>query len=938
MHAVGTRARLPAARCLRAQSQAHVQALATTLLTAHRYENTRLSGITTPLISRLDTRQIRLVSSQPNGAPDKPEGNEKEDGKEKEEDIIQPAASTETTESPPETKSKPLFNPPSGSGRGRGGNGSGSSTGLPPVTLPPWFMDAYVKVSNSENSGSASAAKVWDKKWPYIQPGTSEDQGSVQDIGGIWASSEQRGEGEVDTPEQAIGRELLSTVSAELNARPPPGKATATKDSKRRPVSLLYVHNYKGSRVANDIVGHIAEDLGADVVHLDAVKLARVVGPYLGSTLYFGRENISMLGYTAAEANGRAAPASPSADSEDDFVIRGGMNVMKFLRPAEDRATWDDLKLKQVLREIVNAPEIKMKTNDAENTKKRRLILHIHNYVELNMTTEGISILNRLRTIVDRLWQEGSSVIIVGSASNDSTATPQWHAKVKELSIRDCYPIVFSPNSDELPGLKSWEKDDYLQDNLASINWMLECLKFDPAYVEISPKNFKSESSEAIEELITRLSSGILSNHWVFRLATQAIGLQRYKDGPLDISTLADALRQMKKVDEARLSTLGVQKSSRPESATAPHLPPSPLESLISLGNAITSETGPGKADSLPNNMNLDDEEKKLLAGLVNVDDIYTTFNDVIAPPEVRDSLIALTTLSLQHPKAFSYGVLARERIHGCLLYGPPGTGKTLMAKALAKGSGANMLEISAASINDMWVGNSEKNVRAVFSLARKMSPMVVFLDEADALLGSRGRQPNRGGQRETINQFLREWDGLTNALNTQQIFVMVSTNRPQDLDEAVLRRLPRRILVDLPLKDGRLAILQSLLRDEALDESVSLEKIATTTELYSGSDLKNLAVAAAMEAAKEELVAKNCHTGPEAYEFPTKRTLSKRHFDKALKDISASISEDMQSLKSIRKFDEQYGDARRKKKKTHMGFEVVPQVISSEEVRVRNK
>lgn len=186
---------------------------------------------------------------------------------------------------------------------------------------------------------------------------------------------------------------------------------------------------------------------------------------------------------------------------------------------------------------------------------------------------------------------------------------------------------------------------------------------------------------------------------------------------------------------------------------------------------------------------------------------------------------------------------------------------------------------------------------------------------------------------RETINQFLREWDGLTNALNTQQIFVLVSTNAPQDLDEAVLRRLPRRILLDLPLRASRLAILQSLLRDEILDPAVSLEQLASNTELYSGSDLKNLAVAAAMEAAKEELAAKEADV---SYEFPAKRILTKAHFEKASKDISASISEDMQSLKALRKFDDQYGDARRKKKRSRMGFEVVPQVTKSEDAMIR--
>lgn len=123
------------------------------------------------------------------------------------------------------------------------------------------------------------------------------------------------------------------------------------------------------------------------------------------------------------------------------------------------------------------------------------------------------------------------------------------------------------------------------------------------------------------------------------------------------------------------------------------------------------------------------------------------------------------------------------------------------------------------------------------------------------------------------------------------------------------------------------------MLRDELLDPAVSLEQLAADTELYSGSDLKNLAVAAAMEAAKEELVKKEADV---AYEFPAKRILIKAHFEKASKDISASISEDMQSLKALRKFDEQYGDARRKKRRGHMGFEVVPQVAKSEDAKIR--
>lgn len=887
------------------------------------------------------------MSSQPNGSnpPEKPESaNDDEEGKDNGEPAQPPMNSeaSETSESPAEPKKQQLFAPLSG-GRNRSSNGTATNTGLPPVDFPPWCLDEHVQIWRTKDD--APRNRLWNKLGRYFRS-DQEDSTSARELGGIWASSVPEAEGSQDTPEQAIGRELLSTVSAELDAKPPPTRAT--KDPKRRPISLLYVHNYKGSRIANELVSHIGDDLGADVVHLDAARLARIIGPYLGSTLYFGRGNMSMLGYTAAEANGRSLSAASTPDSEDEYLVRG-MGVMKFLSPGrDDRASWDDLKLSHVLKEIVNCPSVKRKQGGSEPSKPKRLILHVHNYVELAMTTEGASILDKLRTIVDRLWQEGSSIVIVGSASNDMAASARWHTKVKELST-ECYPIVFSPNADDINELKAWEKLDCLQDNMDNINWMLSCLNSEPIRVQLPAQDASESDSEPrpdLDALIKSLSGGIYSNHWVYRLSTQAIGFARRDKAVLDASTLAHAYKQMELVDKLRSNLL--ESRSAASSTTLPSS--SPLESLVTLGNTKNSEAGQASGRPKPPPSNLDEEEKKLLTGLVNVDDIHTTFDEVVAPPEIRDSLMALTTLSLQHPKAFSYGVLARERIHGCLLYGPPGTGKTLMAKAVAKSSGANMLEISAASINDMWVGNSEKNVRAVFSLARKMSPMVVFLDEADALLGSRGRQPNRGGQRETINQFLREWDGLTNALDTQQIFVMVSTNRPQDLDEAVLRRLPRRILVDLPLRDGRLAILQSLLRDEVLDASVSLDKLATDTELYSGSDLKNLAVAAAMEAAKEELAAARAGVGgggdgggdggssSQALEFPARRTLTLAHFDKAVKDISASISEDMQSLKAIRKFDEQYGDARKKKKKSHMGFEVVPHEARSEDARVRNK
>lgn len=315
--------------------------------------------------------------------------------------------------------------------------------------------------------------------------------------------------------------------------------------------------------------------------------------------------------------------------------------------------------------------------------------------------------------------------------------------------------------------------------------------------------------------------------------------------------------------------------------------------------------------------------EKKLMSGVIEADKMSTTFNDVHAPIETIESLQTLTTLSLIRPDAFKYGVLASDKIPGLLLYGPPGTGKTLLAKAVAKESGATMLEVSAADINDMYVGEGEKNVKALFSLAKKLSPCVVFLDEADAMFSARSNHGRRVSHRELLNQFLKEWDGMSN--DSGSAFIMVATNRPHDLDDAVLRRLPRRLLVDLPTESDRTEILKIHLRNEALADEVSIPELAKKTPLYSGSDLKNLAVAAALSAVREENAMAKAHKekGEEGeYEYPEKRTLTNKHFDVAIDEITASVSEDMASLKDIKKFDEQYGDRKgRKKKQPKWGF-----------------
>lgn len=252
----------------------------------------------------------------------------------------------------------------------------------------------------------------------------------------------------------------------------------------------------------------------------------------------------------------------------------------------------------------------------------------------------------------------------------------------------------------------------------------------------------------------------------------------------------------------------------------------------------------------------LDQHERALLGCIVDPAAVNkTSFDDVALDEKIKDTVRTAISLPLLYPEAFTTGILGQQSSQGVLLYGPPGTGKTHLSRALANESGSRMIAVTPGDINDMYVGQSEAKVKALFSLARKLSPSIVFIDEAESLLSSRGSSMSKSAAHQsTLTEFMQEMDGLTSAKdNTDtRVSVVAATNRPFDMDEAVLRRLPRRVLVDLPTAENREAILGILLKGEKLGEDVDLKQLAKETEAYSGSDLRHLCVTAAMDAIKE--------------------------------------------------------------------------------------
>lgn len=242
--------------------------------------------------------------------------------------------------------------------------------------------------------------------------------------------------------------------------------------------------------------------------------------------------------------------------------------------------------------------------------------------------------------------------------------------------------------------------------------------------------------------------------------------------------------------------------------------------------------------------------EKRIRPEIIPAGEIGVSFQDIGALDNVKESLQELVMLPLHRPELFSKGGLIKP-CKGILLFGPPGTGKTMLAKAVATEAGASFINVSMSTITSKWFGEDEKNVRALFTLAAKVAPTIIFIDEVDSMLGQRSRNGEHEAMRKIKNEFMAHWDGLLSKAG-ERVLVLAATNRPFDLDDAIIRRFERRIMVGLPDKDNRERILRTILEKEAVADDLDFAELANTTEGFSGSDLKNLCTVAAYRPIRE--------------------------------------------------------------------------------------
>ena len=250
-------------------------------------------------------------------------------------------------------------------------------------------------------------------------------------------------------------------------------------------------------------------------------------------------------------------------------------------------------------------------------------------------------------------------------------------------------------------------------------------------------------------------------------------------------------------------------------------------------------------------------------------------WKDIGGLQEVKDSMIETVQWPLSHAQSFKRIGIRPPK--GILLYGPPGTGKTLMAKAVAHESGANFISVSGPEVMNKWVGESEKKIREIFRRAKQVAPAVIFFDEIDSIAPRRGLEVGSRVSENIVSQILTEMSGLEELHN---VVVIAATNRPDILDQAILRpgRFDRQVFVPSPDQEARLEIFNIHTKNMPL-KGVDLKKLARETPGYSGADIENICREAGLNALRKSFAAKE---------------VTKNDFEEAMKKVKPSITPDL--------------------------------------------
>lgn len=268
---------------------------------------------------------------------------------------------------------------------------------------------------------------------------------------------------------------------------------------------------------------------------------------------------------------------------------------------------------------------------------------------------------------------------------------------------------------------------------------------------------------------------------------------------------------------------------------------------------SVSGQEEPASHDEKPVRSKFDPSghDKDLVEALerdILLRDPNVKWNDIAGLKEAKRLLEEAIVLPLWMPDYFK-GI--RRPWKGILMVGPPGTGKTMLAKAIATECGTTFFNVSSSTLGSKYRGESEKLVRILFEMARYYAPSTVFFDEIDSIASKRGSESEHEASRRVKSELLVQMDGVGGACSgedaSKMVIVIAATNYPWDIDEALRRRLEKRIYIPLPDRDARKSLLEINLREVQLADGVDLDKVADLCNGYSGADITSLCRDAAM-------------------------------------------------------------------------------------------